>query len=331
MALTVNTAFEQFMFNSVNLDPAKTEKARSSRDWLFEQVRSFQSDSSFPKSYEEHDIAFGSFARRTKTRPLDDIDMMICLHAQGASYSTHPDRLEIQVNPATSLGRFCNEGTNTFNSIKIINKFIQKLALVPQYSSSALKRNGAAAVLSLKSYDWCFDIVPCFMTVQELDLRTYYLIPDGRGHWMKADPRIDRDRVKRINQAHEGNVLNVIRAIKYWNGRPTMPSMSSYLIEAIVLDFYDGRGTIASKFVDVEIAPVLKYISRAVHSIVCDPKGIQGDINSLNYDARVKIANRAAQDHRKASDARRLETTGDYQASINKWREIFGSEFPTYA
>ena len=147
--------------------------------------------------------------------------------------------------------------------------------------------------------------------------------------------QLDEDRSPyrsrpQINQAHEGNVLDVIRAIKYWHRRPTMPSMGSYLIEAIVLAYYDGRTTVASKYVDVEIGPVLEYISRAIHDFVWDPKDIQGDINTASYDDRVKISNRAVQDHQNASEARRLETDGDYEASIGKWTEIFGGEFPDY-
>ena len=109
-----------------------------------------------------------------------------------------------------------------------------------------------------------------------------------------------------------------------------MPSMSSYLIEAIVLAYYDGRSALASKYVDVEIGPVLEWFSRAIHDVVWDPKNMQGDINTVSYDDRVKISNRAVQDHQKASEARRLETDGDHKASISKWGEIFGSEFPVY-
>jgi hypothetical protein len=330
MALTVNSAFDTFLSDTVNLDGGNTTSARASRDWLWDQIAAFQADSTFPISYQEYDIAFGSFARRTKIRLLDDIDMMVGLHGQGSYYSTGLAGLEIHVRSDSNLKPFCNDGTHVLNSTKLINKFIGKLASVPQYSTADLKRNGAAAVLSLKSYDWCFDIVPCFMTVQEFNGRTYYLIPNGQGNWMKTDPRIDRDRVKQINQAHEGNVLNVIRAIKYWQRRPTMPSMGPYLIEAIVLAYYDGRTAVASKYIDFEIGPVLEYFSRAIHDFVWDPKGIQDDINSVPYEDRVKISDRAAKDHQKASEARGLETAGDHKASISKWSELFGSEFPVY-
>jgi hypothetical protein len=253
---------------------------------------------------------------------------MFCLHAQGSTYDQYTTPYKITIGNDSNLHGFCHDNTRHLNSTKVINKFIQKLSGVPQYSKADLKRNGVAAVLSLTSYDWCFDIVPCFMTTAESNGRTYYLIPDGTGHWMKTDPRIDKNRVSTINQLHEGNILNVIRIIKYWNRRPTMPSMPSYLLEQMILDHYDTRTDTASSYVDVEIPKVLDHIWFAIHAAVLDPAGIKGNLNDLAWEDRQKISDRAKQDAAKANEARRLETEGDQAASIKKWAEIFGSEFP---
>ena len=69
MAKTVNSAFDEFMKNSVNLDSDRTVKAKSSRDWLVGQILSFpDNDSDFPAIYTEKNIFYGSFARKTKCR-----------------------------------------------------------------------------------------------------------------------------------------------------------------------------------------------------------------------------------------------------------------------
>ena len=82
MATTVTSAFEEFLKNTVNLDADDVKSARSSRTWLIGKIHAFPiHDSSFPALYSEKDINFGSFARHTKKRPLDDIDMMICRYA----------------------------------------------------------------------------------------------------------------------------------------------------------------------------------------------------------------------------------------------------------
>lgn len=332
MALTVNEAFNEFLKDIVNLDPEQTKKARSSRDWLFGQIAAFQNDATFPVAYPDININFGSFARRTKKRPLDDIDMMIGLSGQGAYYTESFNEITITVNPESNLKSFCNDFTNTLNSKKVINKFIKKCEVVPQYSKADLKRNGAAAVLSLQSYDWCFDIVPCFMTAPDSLGRTYYLFPDGNGNWKKTDPRIDRERMREINKFHDGNVLNVIRIIKYWNRRATMPSMGSYFLETMILDHYSGRSETdkASKYVDIEIPKVLQYIAAHIYLDVLDPKGIRGNINDIAWEDRVKIANRASLDRQKADEARSFENNSDHKSSIQKWQEVFGEAFPRY-
>lgn len=89
MATTVDIAFKEFNKNIVNLLPNRTSIARSSRDWLFRQLNNLDNDEDlkFPFKYEDRHIRFGSFARNTKIRELDDIDLMFCLNADGAIYS----------------------------------------------------------------------------------------------------------------------------------------------------------------------------------------------------------------------------------------------------
>lgn len=332
MARTVNEAFDFFMANYVNLDSDQTKIARSSRDWLLTQIDSFpDKDDKFPTLYSEKDISFGSFARRTKKRELDDIDMMIALSAEGSLYHEFSDRIEIYVSDySDKLKLLCFDGAKTLNSRKVINKFISLLDEVPQYKSAGIKRNMEAATLNLVSYPWTFDLVPCFFTSKDLFGKDYYLIPDGNGCWKKTDPRIDRKRVQEINQFHDGNLLNVIRLMKYWNKRPTMPSMSSYLLENMILNFYSTQYTKATKYVDIEVPKVLEYIRTAIFYPVNDPKEIQGNINGLSSEDKDKISKRAYNDYLKALEAREFEKRDEQELAIAKWGEIFGSYFPLY-
>lgn len=332
MVITVNEAFDIFLTNYVNLDSYETKSARNSRDWLLSQIHSFpDKDDKFPRLYSEKDIFFGSFARRTKKRELDDIDMMIALSAEGGIYNEFLDRIEIYVSDSSyKLKKLCFDNTNILNSRKVINKFINLLDKVPQYEKAKINRDMEVAKLKLKTYTWFFDIAPCFFTSKDLFGRDYYLIPDGKGYWKKTDPRIDRQRVTEINQFHNGNVLNVIRLIKYWNRRLTMPSMSSYLLENMILDFYSAQYTKASNSVDLEVPKVLQYIQTAIFKQVNDPKKIQGNINKLSREDQDKISNRAYLDYIKSLEARELKDKGEHKLSIGKWREVFGSDFLPY-
>ena len=334
MPSTVNAAFDAFLKDTVNLTAETTAGARKSRDWLLTQVHRFPTTADdFPLLYSERDIAFGSFQRRTKTRELDDVDLIICLSATGGTYLEFgTGAITISVPDGSRLKHYCNPGTQTLNSRKIVNRLVKAVAGVPQYSAADVNRRGEAAVLKLTSYTWNFDLVPGFFTAPDLHGRTYYLIPDGNGDWKKTDPRIDADRVSSINQAHDGHVLNVIRAMKFWNRRPTMPTVGSYTFEAIVLDYYANyKAGKASTWVDLEVGPFLLHLANAVQHSVNDPKGIQGDINDLSWEQRTAVRARALLDAAKAAAARDFENGGDHKKAIKKWGEVFGPSFPEFS
>lgn len=331
-AKTVDGAFRKFLQNEVNLLESDTSKAKSSRDWLLKQILNFpDADTAFPLLYTDKDIAFGSFARRTKIRPLDDIDQICCLNATGGTYKENGlEPIKITVPAESRLSAFNHDGEDCLNSIKVVNQWVKSLKSIPQYKSAQINRRSEAAVLNLSSYDWSFDIVPGFFTTSDYLGRNYYLIPDGSGHWKKTDPRKDRDRLIEVNQNHDGNVLNVIRLMKYWNRRKTMPSAPSYMFECMLTSYYEKRTNKAQKWVDIEAESALNYIAVAILLPIEDPKGIQGDLNQLAWDERTAIRNRALDDASKAKKARAFEDEGKPEQAINKWREIFGTDFPKY-
>ena len=331
MASTVNTAFAEFLSDVVNLDPDDARGARTSRNWLRGQIHAFDDKhDDFPRRYSDQDIDFGSFARKTKIRELDDVDLIHCLVADGATYFDHGSHVTVTADPGTRLAGFCFQGSDLLSSTRVLNKFKKHLDEVPQYRAAEVKRNGQAITLELASYSWNFDIVPGFFTTRETDGRNYYIIPNGNGHWMKTDPRLDRDRVSRINQRHVGHVLDCLRLMKYWNRRHTAPSVPSYVFENMILSHYESRSDEASEYVDFEVSRVLDYITAAIYYPIQDPKGIQGDMNALEFQQKLMVSCQASDDALKTRDAWEFERKGDHKSAIGKWREIFGPSFPKF-
>lgn len=330
MATTVISAFNEFMQDTVNLKKSITDDARSSRDWLIDKINGFEKDETSPITYPAINTGFGSFARRTKIRPLDDIDLMFGLHAEGCTHTIYSDKITLNAyEGATRLNGFKSSGSETISSIRILNHFKNKLKDIPQYELADIKRNQEAVTLKLTSKTWNFDIVPCFMTAKDDFGRSYYLIPDGAGHWKKTDPRIDKARTTDLNVKHQGNMLNVIRAVKYWQTKKAIPSIGSYLLETMILNYYDGKET-CSQFVDVELEMLFKNLGFQIQFSVEDHKGIQGDINHLSWEDRVKVSSKFYSEATIVNEARQLEIDKAHEKSINKWREVFGSSFPTF-
>ncbi|WP_231862884.1 hypothetical protein [Alicyclobacillus mali (ex Roth et al. 2021)] len=290
---------------------------------------------SFPSKYkgfpiiykEESPVLMGSFARSTKIRTLDDVDLIIVFSAQGSTYTESSDKIEVHVpESAPQLRRLCDDGV--LNSRRVLNLLKAFLSEVPQYDNSEIHRSQEAVTLHLSSYDWNFDIVPAFITKPRVDGRTYYVIPDGRGAWKFTDPRIDAKRATDTNQRHDGRVLGLIRLLKYWNRRCAVPAISSYLLENMAISFFEKKRVIGS--VGEALRDLFTFISTAVYSPCPDPKGIQGNLNNLDDDVRDKVHSAAASASKQATAALYAEAKGDHEIAIEAWKRIFGSEFPGY-
>jgi hypothetical protein len=331
MATTVDNAFDQFLTDTVRIASNRSEIAKSSKENLVREIIKFPSDGLFPVLYPGMEsIDYGSFSRKTKIRPLDDIDIMIVLHAQGNSRTTYNNSFQITVpDTATQQLPLCNPGTYTLNSTKVLNRFKAYLSKVPDYKNADIKKNGEAATLTLDSYEWTFDLVPCFQTTPDYTGKTFFLIPDGAGNWKATDPRIDKERTQKVNNAQKVSVLDMVRLMKYWTRRPTMPTINSYFLENLILDYY-GYTSKGTQWVDRELADIFAYIYNNIEKGLTDPKGFQGDINNLTDDERQKVKERARVDYHKAKEAIDFETEDKMKESVGKWGEIFGDKFPIF-
>lgn len=328
MATTVNSAFNEFNENAVNLKPDRTKAAQTSRDWLILQLENLPNTiDSFPRLYDDKHIKFGSFARNVKISPLDDIDLILTFSADGTTYTeyTYGRYYKLNVpNTNNNLLKLTNDD-GTLNSTKVINKILSSVSDISHYSKAEIHKRGEAATLQLSSYEWNFDIVPAFYTTEG-----FYIIPDGQGNWKATDPRIDQANTTAVNQKHNGAILQIIRTLKYWQKRPTMPTMSSYLLEVIILTYF-YKETEISKHIDVNLINFWLYFKTAIYNSVQDPKGFSGELNNLSYEDKEKISVKANSDYLKGLEAYNLETKElNQEKAIKKWGEIFGGEFPKY-
>ena len=336
MAKTVNEAFAIFMRDFVNLAPERNQKAKDSRDAMFDRINDLED---FFILYREKHMQFGSFARKTKIRPIDDIDLIICISddlgiVSGNSWDDYKLKLK---NTNSYLKQYCDPlitayyGYNStwyLNSTKIKNKFKASLQNLHDCRKAELHSEGQAVTLQFSSYEWNFDIVPAFHCGGVASGEEFYLIPNGRGGWAKTNPKIDRDRVATIDKRLNGKARELIRLAKYWNRRPTMASIPSYMLEAMVLNFCEQQFEI--KWIDLAFKSLIQYIGNSINYSVQDPKGIQGDLNSLNYGQKCSIQQRANSDYQNACYARQYEQNGNLEKAIYYWRKVLGNDFPSY-
>lgn len=328
MVLMVNTAFKKFCDNTVNLQPNQTELARTSRDWLLTNIAKLGTRGLIPALYKEKILKYGSFARRTKIRPLDDIDLMLCYKGYGGLYRVVEENKtyaiyydNIQDEPLKSL---CDG--KVLNSRKVIENLKNQLACLSGYSKAEFHRNQEAVTLKMSSYSWNFDIVPCFYTTTG-----FYLIPNGNGNWKKTDPRVDNNRTLTLNKQKDGQVLPWIRIMKYWRNLPNNPwdSLSSYAYEQLLLDLAEQMEFDRS-IADL-VSAALNLQALAITKPIMDPKGMQGDLNQLTDEVRLKLKE-FSEKHSHIADLARLDELfcDNPKDAIIKWKIIFGEDFPNF-
>ena len=332
MAITVTAAFEKFRQEFVDLDPGEVGTARKSRDFLIEQIYKLpDNDNSFPWLTGQR-VLFGSFARRTKIRPLDDIDIMIVMHGGGGTeVQSLFDEFESKINPGTmgSPVRLLHDTADYINSNRVLYKFRGALSDIPQYEQAELHKNYEAVTLKLKSYPWNFDIVPTFGVTDGQSPLIYYVIPDGKGHWKRTDPRKDDARVVTANKKHDGLVIPTIRQLKYWNHYNQSPTMRSYWLESIALTVFEEIDPM--KLIRIGLVYFFSHAINKVQEPCPDPKGLGPNLDAdVDTESRQKIVDALKRAAENSLAAINYEAEEDHRNAITEWRKIFGPSFPSY-
>jgi len=332
VALTVKAAFDQFRKEVVDLDADEVDKARSSRDFLLDQIFGLPDKiADFPWLTNRR-LFFGSFARRTKIQPLDDIDLMIVMHGGGGYERQFPwERFQCRVDPGTmeTPVRHLTDDQGYINSNRVLFKLRDALSDLPHYEKAELHKRGEAVTLKLGSYPWNFDIVPTFGVTDGQDPLVYFLIPDGKGHWKRTDPRRDDEYVTRVNQRHNGLALPIIRLLKYWNCRSQSPAMMSYWLETVVLNIFEEIEPV--QFIQVGL---YNFFARAISRVsqsCADPKGLGPDLDEdVDEDTRRKIVAALKRAAQIALSALQYEIQENHKLAISEWGKVFRQAFPTY-
>ena len=228
MAQSIKGAFNEFFENIINISSRQSDNAKNSKNFLIDQIQSLSNNGNFLKLDSQYNIGFGSFARKTKIQPLDDIDLIIALNGEGLSLEgtewnnitikvTHKCNNRGIVSLSDKVPYYWQEDILNLNSNKVKNKLVSALQNISQYEKSEIHARGEAVTLKLRSYPWSFDIVPAFYYAGDQYNTPFYLIPNGYGKWKKTNPKLEQARVSNLNKKFKNIVLKVVRLNKYWN------------------------------------------------------------------------------------------------------------------
>lgn len=185
-----------------------------------------------------------------------------------------------------------------------------------------ISRNGQAVTITFT--DFMVDVVPAF------DRKGGgYLIPNSISqNWISTDPKKHVEIWTAENQAHNGDLVPLIKMIKRWNKMINNYFMSFHLEVMVLQILYQVKITDFSSGVRYFFDKARDYVTKQNP----DPAGYKGDVAAyLNTQQKIDNAvSRIETAYKRALKAEGYADRYKVEDAIDMWRQIFGNYFPSY-
>lgn len=197
-----------------------------------------------------------------------------------------------------------------------------KAVLQKTYSTSYLKGDGQ--VIGINFTDGInFEIVPAF-----LNNDNSYTYPDTNngGTWKVTDPRKEISAMDTRNIATNKNLKRLCRMARAWKGKCSVP-MSGILIDTLAYKFindweYKNKSYLYYDFMSRDFLKYLKDLDKSQLYWLAP-----GSNRYVWKDGNFQ--NKASTAYNISLEAIEHESNGRSYSSKQKWREIYGSKFPS--
>lgn len=251
----------------------------------------------------ERDFLTGSYARRTKTKPLEDVDIFCVLGEEERKYK---DRDPAQLLEAFRKPLAQEYGTG---SVKVQRRSVQVDFGVPVESDDAGER-----VMS-------FDVVPAFSE------NRHYEIPDTKlRSWIKTDPEVHMELATASNGKFSKNWVPIVKMLRTWNRTHDKPVSPTFLIEVMAL------GILVPPFsggFQYELKSFFATATERIGDVWDDPARLGPPVSDQMDGSKVLHARDALRRAEEAvSRAMRHARDGRDGNALQEWRKLFGPLFP---
>ncbi|MFN3998602.1 nucleotide-binding domain-containing protein [Algoriphagus sp.] len=243
-----------------------------------------------------NNLQVGSYGRYTGIKGISDLDMLYIM-------------------PASKWIEYNKSGGQT----KLLRDI--KAAISNTYSSSEIKVD--RCVVTVTFNDSHIDVQPVF-ELEEKD----YRYPDtyGDGSWKITKPRKEMDAMVEFETNKNRNLRRLCKMARSWKNKHGV-CMGGLLIDTLAYnflkstDYYDKR---SFAYYDEMCRDFFEYLYN-------QPKD-QAEYGALGSKQRVRVKKSFKRKAKKAFDLalEAIDASSD-KRQHNKWRDIFGNDFPKYA
>jgi Second Messenger Oligonucleotide or Dinucleotide Synthetase domain len=250
------------------------------------------------------DFLSGSYRRRTKTKPLKDVDVMFVLDDKEKWRRDKPPGETLEAFEKCLKKKYTEQGQVEIN----------RRSVTVEFEKNYYADDHDGKVLSI-------DAVPAF----ECGGGNYEIPDKVTGNWIKTNPDKHREQATAKNKELDGRWVPLVKMAKAWNRTSGGAIKPSFLIEVMAQDLIEAPFSTYPGEIRNFFAAMEANIGRTWP----DPAGLGPPVSDQMTTDRITQARKVLQEaQRKATLARRCEETGRQGEALQMWREVLGDYFP---
>lgn len=246
-----------------------------------------------------HSLYLGSYGRNTAIKGFSDLDMLFQL-------------------PYSEYTRFNNyTGNGQSALLQEVRESIKKT-----YSVTSIGGDGQVVVVPFTD-EMKFEVLPAFLNNNDS-----YTYPDSNngGSWKTTNPKPEIDAMQLRDNTYKGNLRRLCRMMRAWKGKNSV-SIKGLLIDTLAYQFV-GSWEYRDKsylYYDYMVRDFLLYLSNQDTN-----KQYWTAPGSGSYVYKIgSFQYKAKQAYNVSLEAIDHDSNSRPYSASSKWREIFGTKYPT--
>jgi hypothetical protein len=322
----VEGAFQRFSERSVDLGEPVTRFGREVADELIGTIETLgELANRFPVLIPGAGFIAGSLGRRTQEQPLDDVDIYLAMSAPGVRPSNNGVLLPFRAHSSSTTSPLVADPTlqvgNYISADAVLNRVAAYLA--HWYPGDETGKGTRQKTCYVRRGGVNVDLTPVvWYSAEDVGIDQYWM-PAGGGqvHWKPTNPKEDQRLLTAANQAHDGELLKVVRMMKWWNARRNYDRLKGIHLETIIVRQLVGKRLDGW-------ANTLHYLFDTLRTSVMgpcpDPTGLGAPLDSTlqNPDRAISwtVLDTA---YAQACAAMQAAERGDNGMCLRWWRAVF--------
>lgn len=322
----VEGAFRRFSETYADLGQDLTKAGRDLANIVIDAIdQHSRQDNSLPVLYPDASFIAGSLGRRTLEKPLDDVDTYLVMNAPLVTARSGYTQLPLTAK-YTSLGTPLTNDPSLkedgfISADKVVTRLAQHLRLL--FPDRETGTGGKRRTCYVKVGDVNVDVTPVVWFESTIGGIDQYWMPIGNGSyaWKGTNPKEDQRLLSAANQAHNGELLQIVRLMKWWNANQNGDRLKGIHLETMIRNELAGKELFGWADTIQYLFDRLKW---TVQQSCPDPTELGDPLDtSLTSDSRAKsqLSLQAASGY--ADSAASAAIKGNDADCLKEWRKCF--------